>query len=64
MYYADMMILIKMSEMRTTLKGMTYRPMRFNYKDAIEAGLPIVSGHIESPHRYVIHERLDIAGAW
>ncbi len=40
------------------------RPGQFNYKDAIDAGLPIGSGQIESAHRYVIHERLDIAGAW
>ena len=40
------------------------RPGQFNYKDAIESGLPIGSGQIESAHRYVIHERLDIAGAW
>ena len=42
----------------------TNRPGQFNYKYAREAGLPIGSGHIESAHRYVIHERLDIAGAW
>ncbi|MCP4197268.1 MAG: ISKra4 family transposase [Proteobacteria bacterium] len=42
----------------------TNRPGQFNYKDAIASDLPIGSGQIESAHRYVIHERLDIAGAW
>jgi len=40
------------------------RPGQFNYKDAIASGLPIGSGQVESAHRYVIHQRLDIAGAW
>lgn len=35
-----------------------------DYKDAIERGLPIGSGEIESSHRYVIQKRLKIAGAW
>ncbi|RLB22044.1 MAG: ISKra4 family transposase, partial [Deltaproteobacteria bacterium] len=34
------------------------------YKGALEAGLPIGSGEIESAHRYVTQERLKIAGAW
>jgi len=29
-----------------------------------EKGLPIGSGEIESAHRYVIHERLKLPGAW
>ena len=33
-------------------------------KGAINSELPISSGEIESAHRYVILERLDIAGAW
>lgn len=40
------------------------RPGQFDYKGAMASGLPIGSGQIESAHRYVIHERLDIAGAW
>jgi hypothetical protein len=35
-----------------------------DYKDALEKGLPIGSGEIESSHRYVIQKRLKIAGAW
>jgi hypothetical protein len=30
----------------------------------LAAGLPIGSGEIESAHRYVIQNRLKIAGAW
>ncbi|MBA3604343.1 MAG: hypothetical protein H0W50_12075 [Parachlamydiaceae bacterium] len=37
---------------------------QLDYKDAIEKGLPIGSGEIESSHRYVIQKRLKIAGAW
>jgi len=40
------------------------RPGQFNYKGAIESGLPIGSGEIESAHRYVIQGRLKISGAW
>jgi len=34
------------------------------YKTAIETGLPIGSGEIESAHRYLIQERLKLPGAW
>ena len=40
------------------------RPGQFDYKGALETDLPIGSGEIESAHRYVIQERLKIAGAW
>jgi len=40
------------------------RPGQFNYKGALEGDLPIGSGEIESAHRYIIQERLKIAGAW
>ena len=35
-----------------------------DYQTAIEKGLPISSGEIESAHRYVIQERLKRPGAW
>ena len=35
-----------------------------DYKGAIEKGLPIGSGEIESAHRYVIQERIKLPGAW
>ena len=37
---------------------------QLNYKRAIEHGLPIGSGEIESAHRTVIQRRLKIPGAW
>ena len=37
---------------------------QLNYKGAIEKGLPIGSGEIESAHRYVIQKRLKLSGAW
>ncbi len=39
-------------------------PTQFDYDKAIEAGLPIGSGEIESAHHYIIQKRLKIAGAW
>ncbi|WP_213155366.1 hypothetical protein [Neochlamydia sp. AcF65] len=35
-----------------------------NYKSALDKGLPIGSGEIESSHRHVVQKRLKIAGAW
>ncbi len=40
------------------------RPGQFDYPKALQAGLPIGSGKIESAHRYVIQERLKLPGAW
>jgi len=40
------------------------RPGQFEYAAALEAGLPVGSGEIESAHRYIIQKRLKIAGAW
>lgn len=40
------------------------RPGQFDYPKALQAGLPIGSGKIESAHRYVIQERIKIPGAW
>ena len=39
-------------------------PGQFDYRSALDAGLPIGSGEVESGHRYVIQDRLKIAGAW
>lgn len=49
------------------LKCYNYLIKRLNqldYKSAIEAGLPIGSGEIESSHRSIIQKRLKIPGAW
>ena len=40
------------------------RTGQFNYKEAIANDLPIGSGAIESAHRYIIQDRLELAGAW
>lgn len=40
------------------------RSDQLNYKDAIEKGLPIGSGEIESAHRYVVQKRLKVSGGW
>lgn len=40
------------------------RLSQLDYQGALENGLPIGSGEIESAHRYVIQERLKLPGAW
>jgi hypothetical protein len=40
------------------------RPGQFDYQTALAASLPMGSGEIESAHRYVIQERLKLAGCW
>ncbi len=37
---------------------------QLDYKDAIDKGLPIGSGEIESAHRYIVQKRLKLPGAW
>jgi hypothetical protein len=37
---------------------------QLNYRSAIEGGLPIGSGEIESAHRYIVQQRLKRPGAW
>lgn len=49
---------------RACFRYLDNRKDQVNYRSAIEAGLPIGSGEIESSHRSVIQERLKISGAW
>jgi hypothetical protein len=49
---------------RACHRYMTNRPGQFDYQTALQAGLPMGSGEIESAHRYVIQARLKVAGAW
>lgn len=49
---------------RACYRYLTNRPGQFNYQAAIDAGLPIGSGEVESAHRYVIQKRLKLPGAW
>jgi Uncharacterised protein family (UPF0236) len=43
---------------------MIKRMHQFDYKDALDRGLPIGSGEVESAHRTVVQKRLKIPGAW
>ena len=49
---------------RRCYRYITNRPGQFDYPAALAADLPLGSGEIESAHRYVIQDRLKIAGAW
>ena len=49
---------------RGCYRYLTNRPGQFNYQAAIQAGLPIGSGEVESAHRYIIQKRLKLSGAW
>ena len=49
---------------RGCYRYLTNRPGQFDYHTAIQAGLPIGSGEVESAHRYVIQKRLKLSGAW
>jgi Uncharacterised protein family (UPF0236) len=49
---------------RACHRYLSNRTDQLDYKSAIENGLPIGSGEIESAHRYVIQARLKLPGAW
>ncbi|MCI5208407.1 MAG: ISKra4 family transposase, partial [Candidatus Electrothrix sp. ATG2] len=49
---------------RCCLRYLSNRPGQFDYPEAQQLGLPVGAGEIESAHRYIIQERLKIAGAW
>ena len=49
---------------RACHRYITNRPTQFDYQTAMQLGLPIGSGEIESAHRYIMQARLKIAGAW
>ena len=49
---------------RGCARYLTNRPGQFDYQHALAIDLPIGSGEIESAHRYVIQQRLKLAGAW
>jgi hypothetical protein len=49
---------------RACHRNLSNRTNQLDYKGAIEEGLPIGSGEIESAHRYVIQKRLKLSGAW
>jgi len=49
---------------RACIRYLTNRLTQLGYKAAIEKGLPIGSGEIESAHRHVLQARLKLPGAW
>jgi hypothetical protein len=49
---------------RACVRYLSNRLPQLDYKGALEKGLPIGSGEIESAHRYVIQQRLKLPGAW
>ena len=63
-YVEDEKVPDKNAPVRACYRYIANRPKFLDYKSALEAGLPIGSGEVESAHRYVIQIRLKIAGAW
>jgi len=49
---------------RACIRYLHNRPHHLDYKGALEKGLPIGSGEVESAHRYIIQQRLKLPGAW
>lgn len=49
---------------RQCWRYLSHRQDQLDYPGAIDKGLPIGSGEIESAHRYVIQRRLKLPGAW
>jgi Uncharacterised protein family (UPF0236) len=43
---------------------LSQRVHQLDYRGAIDQGLPIGSGEIESAHRYLVQKRLKLPGAW
>jgi hypothetical protein len=49
---------------RSAYRYLQNRIQQLDYAATLAQGLSLSSGEIESAHRYVIQERLKIAGAW
>jgi hypothetical protein len=52
------------SAVRVCQRYLSNHEQYFDYKGALEKGLPIGSGEIEGGHRWVIQKRLKLSGAW
>ena len=63
-YVEDASVRDQDAPVRVCFRYISKRSNFLDYKGALAAGLPIGSGEIESAHRYVIQNRLKIAGAW
>jgi hypothetical protein len=49
---------------RACVRDLSKRLDQLDYKGALQHGLPIGSGEIESAHRDVVQQRLKRPGAW
>ena len=54
----------KAAPVRRSGRYLENRRTQLDYQGALQAGLPIGSGEIESGHRSVIQERMKLSGAW
>jgi hypothetical protein len=54
----------KTSPVRQAFGYIDQRQDHMDYRAALEAGLPIGSGEVESAHRHIVQARLKKAGAW
>jgi len=54
----------KEQPVRAAHRYLTQRREHLDYAGALQRGLPIGSGEVESGHRHVIQKRLKLAGAW
>lgn len=52
------------SPVRAALRYIQARREHLFYKQALQRGLPIGSGMIESGHKHVLHKKLRVPGAW
>lgn len=52
------------SAVRVCQRYLSNHEQYFDYRRALEEGLPIGSGEVEGGHRWVIQKRLKISGAW
>lgn len=49
---------------RCCYRYLSHRRGQLDYASALQKGLPIGSGEIESAHRYLVQKRLKLPGAW
>jgi hypothetical protein len=63
-YVAAEEVATDQAPVRAGVRYLRNRPHHLDYKGALEKGLPIGSGELESAHRYVLQQRLTLSGAW
>jgi len=52
------------SAVRVCQRYLSNHEQYFDYKTALEKGLPMGSGEVEGGHRWIIQKRLKLSGAW